>query len=319
MEHKIVITDCDHESIDIELEVLRKYGLSCDWRNCVSEEALIEQCGDATVFLIQYAKITRRVLEALPNLKQVVRYGVGVDTVDLAAATEHGVQICNVPDYGMNEVADQAMAHTLCLLRKLYMTNARIRSGVWDFNETVPIRRFSCLTVGIVGLGRIGKQYAKRMNGFGFRIIATDDKAFDVPDYVTLVPYEALLKESDIISIHCPADNNIDLVSEREFAMMKDGAYLINVSRGGIVNEDALEHALSSGKLAGAGLDVVLNEPLPAGHPLLRHDNLTISPHMAWYSEESAMELKRKVAEEAVRFVMGEAVHYPINTLSTIE
>lgn len=315
MERKIVIADCDHDSIDIELGVLKQHGLTCDWRKCVEEQEVIDHCQDAAVLLIQYARITRRVLEALPNLKLVVRYGVGVDTVDLAAASEHGVQVCNIPDYGMNEVSDQAVAHTMYLVRKLYMTNARIRSGVWDFNETVPIRRLNCQTVGIIGLGRIGKQYAKRMNSFGCKILATDPKAFDVPDYVTLVPYDDLLKQSDIISVHCPADNNIDLVSDREFAMMKDGVYLVNTARGGIVNEEALERALSSGKLGGAGIDVVAKEPMPTDHPLLRHNNVSISPHMAWYSEESALELKRKVAEEAVRFVKGEAVHYLVNAI----
>lgn len=313
MEHKIVIADCDHDNIDIELDVLKSRGLPpCDWRRCITEQEVIDGCGDAEVLIIQYAKISRKVMEKLSNLKQVVRYGVGVDTVDLKAAKEHGITVCNVPDYGMNEVADQAMAHTLNLLRKVYLTNEHIREGVWDFNKIVPIHRFSEQTVGIIGLGRIGKQYAKRLHSFGFNIIATDDKVKDVPEYVTMVAYEDLLRRSDVISVHCPADDNIDLIGEREFGLMKDGVYLINVSRGGIVNEQALDRALTSGKIAGAGIDVVAQEPMARDDCLLRHKNLSISPHMAWYSEESAKELKRKVAEEAARFVKGEAVHYSL-------
>jgi len=312
MEHKIVIADCDHKDIDIEQDIFAKSGLSCDWRKCVTEDEVKSGCADATVLLIQYAHISRSVMEALPSLKLVVRYGVGYDTVDVRAARELGVTVCNVPDYGTNEVADQAMAHTLCLARKLYLANADIRRGNWNFIETIPVYRLSCLTVGIVGFGRIGRQYAKRMNAFGARIIATDQQDLKAPEYVTMVSFEGLLRQSDIISIHCPADGNIDLIDEKEFAMMKDGAYLINTARGGIVNEDALDRALASGKLAGCGLDVVSREPLPADHPLLRHSNLTVSPHMAWYSEESACELKRKVAEEAVRFVAGVPVRYAV-------
>ncbi|MCL2323289.1 MAG: C-terminal binding protein, partial [Oscillospiraceae bacterium] len=192
---------------------------------------------------------------------------------------------------------------------------SNIRSGTWDYVKTVPIHRFSCLTIGIIGLGRIGKQYAKRANAFGFRIIASDDRAFDVPDYVTMVPFETLLEQSDVVSLNCPRNNNIDLVSDREFSMMKKGACIINVSRGGLINEDALERALSSGKIAGAGIDVVSSEPMPRDHPLLKHDNVSISPHMAWYSEESFLELCSKVAEEAVRFVRGEELCYPVNKI----
>ena len=315
MQRHIVISDCDHDNIEPELEVLKKHGLRCELRKCVKEQEVIDGCKDATVLIVQYAQITRRAMQELPNLKQVVRYGVGVDTVDVDAATEHGVQICNVPDYGTNEVADQAMAHTLYLMRKLYKTNEDIRAGCWDYTRAKPIRRMSCLSAGIIGLGRIGKQYAKRMHAFGFQILAADPAAFDVPDYVSIVPLETLLKQADVISIHCPSDGNIDLISEREIAMMKDGVYIINTARGGILNEDALEKALSSGKVAGAGLDVASKEPIPADHPLLRHKNASVSPHIAWHSEEAARELKRKVAEEAVRFITGQPVHYPVNTL----
>jgi len=312
MEQKIVICDCDHESVKIEEEVLEKHGYTCDWRRCVTEDEVIAGCGDATVLLVQYAKVGRRAMEALPNLKQIVRYGVGVDTIDLDAARELGIQVCNVPDYGTFEVADQAVAHTLCLVRKLYMTNEDIRKGRWNYVDAVPIHRISAMTVGVIGLGRISKAYAARMHAFGAKIIATDDYAVEVPDYVTMVSFAELIKTSDIISVHCPADGNIGLIGEAEFGMMKEGAYLINVSRGGIIDEVALDRALASKRLGGCGLDVAAKEPIPADHPLLRHPNLLVSPHIGWYSEESAAELKRKVAEEAVRFVKGEAVLYSV-------
>ncbi|MCL2248160.1 MAG: C-terminal binding protein [Oscillospiraceae bacterium] len=317
MAHKIVIADCDHNDIDIEKVILSENGLDCDWRKCITEDELIKGCTDASVLIIQYAKVTRRVMEKLPDLKLVIRYGVGYDTVDVPAAMELGIEVCNVPDYGTNEVADHALAHTLCLLRKLYKTNSDIRSGEWNFISTMPIRRINCLTVGVIGFGRIGKQYAKRMEAFGAKIIAYDVREVEAPSYVSLVSFDELLSASDIISIHCPADNNLNLIGEKEFESMKDGVYLINVSRGGIIDEEALDNALSSGKVAGCGLDVALKEPLPSNHPLLRHENLTVSPHMAWYSEDSAQELKRKVALEATRFVKGESVLYSVITNST--
>jgi D-3-phosphoglycerate dehydrogenase len=150
------------------------------------------------------------------------------------------------------------------------------------------------------------------MNAFGAKIIATEVRDVNVPDYVTMASFLDIITQSDIISIHCPADGNINLIGEKEFAAMKDGAIIINVSRGGIINEAALDKALASGKLAGCGLDVAAKEPLPKDHPLLRHDNVTVSPHMAWYSEESAIELKRKVAQEAVSFANGQPVRYSV-------
>lgn len=309
----VIITDCDHANVDVESAVLKESKCAYRLLQCKTERDLIDQCGGTSVFLNQYAPISRKVIEALPALRLVVRYGVGVDNVDLDAATAHGVQVCNVPDYGMHEVADQAMTLLLNLTRRLTRMDGLVKAGIWDYSKAIPIRRYSCQTVGIVGLGRIGKQFARRARGFGFRIIATDDKAFDIPEDVEMVSFEQLLRESDIVSIHCPAENNRDLIDRRALGRMKDGAFLINTARGGIVNEKALEEAIASGRLAGAGLDVALVEPMPKEHPLLRHENVLVGPHMAWYSEEAALELKRKAAEEAVRFIRGEAVHYPVN------
>lgn len=312
MEHKIVISDCDHNDIRMETEVLAGEGLSCDRRKCLSEDEVIAGCADATVLLVQFARIGAKVIAALPGLKQVVRYGVGYDNVDIQAAREAGVTVCNVPDYGMAEVADHAMAMSLCLLRKLRVADAAVRRGSWTYSHTVPIRRIGTLTAGIVGFGRIGREYAKRMHAFGARILVTGRRVPETPEYARAVGLEELLRESDVISLHCPSGGNIGMIGPAEFALMKEGTVIVNTARGGIVDEAALDKALSSGKLAGYGLDVALAEPLPADSPLLRHENLVASPHMAWYSEEASRELKRKVAEEAVRFVGGREPAYRI-------
>ncbi len=316
---KVVITDCDHENIDIEREILSEGNVEFELLQCKTEDDLIRECKGINGFINQYAPITERVLKELPDLKFVVRYGVGVNNVDIDAATKYGVQICNVPDYGMNEVADQALAMMLALTRKVVLMNEYTKKNKWDYQKSIPIYRHSCQTVGIIGLGRIGTSFAKKVHALGCRVIVYDpyypNIKREVPDFVKFVALDELIKISDIISIHCPSDNAIDLIGEKELKNMKNSAYLINVSRGGIVNEVALEKALSENWIAGAALDVVLEEPLALDSPLFKHENFICTPHMAWYSEEAALELKRKVAEETVRFAKGQTINYPINKL----
>lgn len=311
----IAITDCDHDNNDIEQKIVTDSGLELRVFQCKTEDDIINQCKGINIFINQYAPITDKVIKSLPDLKLVVRYGVGVNNVDLISASNHGVQVCNVPDYGMNEVADQALAMMMALTRKVVLNNNLVRQGIWDYSKSIPIFRHGVQTVGIIGVGRIGRQFAKRVHSLGCNIIAFDDKAKDVPDYVKMVSFQEVIKNSDIISIHCPSDNNIDLFNEEVFNKMKNTAYLINVSRGGIINEEDLNNALKNKQIAGAALDVAIKEPIETNSPLLKHENFIISPHMAWYSEEAALELKRKVAEEAVRFAKGEEVHYPINKI----
>ncbi|WP_311480439.1 C-terminal binding protein [uncultured Anaerococcus sp.] len=314
---KVYITDCDRDNVNIEKEVLKKAGIDLILKKAVSEDEVIEQCKDGEIFIVQYAKITRKVMENCPDLKYIVRYGVGVDTVDVEAATELGIQVGNVPDYGMNEVADHAISLALCFLRKINMMNNFTKNDKWDYTEAIPIYRFSTLTVGVVGLGIIGSNFAKKMSALGFKVIGFDPYKKNIKelDFVKMVDFEGLLKDSDFISIHCPADNNIDLFDKDAFSKMKKTSFIINTSRGGIINEEALEWALSNEIIAGACLDCMINEPVDKSSLLFKHENVIVSPHIAWYSEESAQELKRKVAEEAVRFAKGEDIHYPINKI----
>lgn len=314
---KVIITDCDHANINIEKEILDKAGLEFVLKQCKTEEDLIEQCKDGNIFINQYAPITRKVMEALPNLKMVVRYGVGVNNVDVKAATDLGVQVCNVPDYGMNEVADQAIAMMMALVRKVVIMNKYTKEVKWDYIHSMPIRRNSTMTVGVVGLGRIGRNFAEKAHHLGFNVIGYDPYYKETEETKFIVPstIDEIIEKSDIISIHCPLDGNRDLFNASAFKRMKNTAYIINVSRGGIINEKALDEALTNGEIAGAALDCVEFEPMMPGSPLFKHENLIVSPHMGWYSEEAASELKRKVAEESVRFAAGEAVHYPVNKL----
>ena len=315
---RVIITDCDHDNIDIEKKVFADAGMSVELRQAVTEDEVIAQCQDAEIFIVQYAKITEKVMDNCPCLKYVVRYGVGVDTIDIPAATRHGIQVGNVPDYGMNEVADHAIALAMSMIRKTIEMNAFTKDQKWDYTKAIPIHRFSEMTVGVIGLGRIGRNFAQKMHALGFKVIGTDPYFKATPEtdaYVKPVSMEDVITQSDVISLHCPADGNMNLFCAETFKKMKNTAILINVARGGIINEEDLDQALTDGEIGGAALDCMLGEPVSKDSPLFRHENLVVTPHMAWYSQEAAQELKRKVAEESVRFARGEAIHYPINKL----
>ena len=319
--NKIVICDLDHKDVRPETEIFGKAGYSFDWLHCKTQQEVIESCQNAVVLLNQYVKMDKTIFEAIPTLKCIVRYGVGYDNINIKDANQYGVQACNIPDYGTREVADQALALMMALVRKVVLSNKLIREGVWDYQKGIPIYRLSECTVGICGVGRIGTEFAKRVNALGCKVIAYDieyqksGRAF--PDFIKFVTLDELIEQSDIISIHCPlTPNTYHLFGEKELKAMKKSAYIINAARGGIIDEDALLVALQNKEIAGAGLDVVEHEPLAVENPLLEFENFIISPHTAWYAEQSAIELKIKAAEEAVRFVSGEAIHYPINDLS---
>jgi D-3-phosphoglycerate dehydrogenase len=316
--HVISIVDCDHESVDIErgvLEDIARGGLA--WLKCKTEDEVIAQCAEAEGLILQYAPMTRRVLEKLPRCRIIARYGVGVDTIDLAAASERRIVVCNVPDYGTHEVSDHALALMLTLTRKTALISAAVKRGQWDYTLAKPVYRHQCQTVGVIGLGRIGRAFAHKTHGMGMTVIGCDPylKPADLPDYVALTDLDDLLRRSDLVSVHCPlTEETRHLLDETKLSLMKPTAYLINTARGHIVDEAALDELLAGKKLAGAAMDVLAAEPGPATHPLFRHENFYCTPHMAWHSEESARELKRKAAEEVRRALLGEAPRYQVNT-----
>ncbi|MDN4493026.1 C-terminal binding protein [Ureibacillus aquaedulcis] len=317
---KVIISDCDHADIEIEQSIFKENELLLVLQQNQTEEDLIQNCQEASVIINQYAPFNERVFAKLPNLKLIVRYGVGVNNIDLQAATKYGVQVCNVPDYGTHEVADHALALMLALTRKITKMERLVKAGEWDYQASIPIYRHSEQIVGIIGVGRIGSEFAKKVHALGCKVIAHDISAerknYDSSlSFIEFVEFEQLVEQADIISIHCPSDQAMNLFDENVFKKMKPTSFLINVSRGGIVDEDALYEALASNKIAGAALDVALKEPMDSDSPLLALDQFILTPHMAWYSEQAAQELKRKVAQEAVRYVKNEELHYPVNKI----
>jgi D-3-phosphoglycerate dehydrogenase len=315
-QYVVKVADCDHGSIDIERGVLAQACPSLPWLNCRTEDALIEQCADAEALLIMYAPLTRRVLAHLKSCKAIVRYGVGVDTIDLRAAAELGIIVSNVPDYGTQEVADHALALMMSLTRKIVMANARVKQGEWDFRQMRPVRRLQVQTAGLVGMGRIGQAMAHKVQALGMRVIAFDpDVAPEhVPPYVEMVGIDELMRASDVVSVHCPlTERTRNLLNADRLGLMKSTAYLVNTARGNLVDEAALDALVTEGRIAGAGFDVFATEPPPADYPLLRHENFICSPHMAWHSDEAERDLKRSAAEEALRVLRGQPPKYQVN------
>ena len=282
---------------------------------CHTERELVDNLREYAVVAIQYAPMTRNVLENLPNLRCIVRYGVGVDTIDLSAAAELGIAVCNVPDYGVQEVASHAFAWMMTLCRKLIPAGEDVRQGIWQYENYIPIQRFSTMTVGVVGIGRIGRCFAGMLRPLGCRVLACDPAyaAHQAPEGVTMTDLDTLLRQSDVVSLHVPLEMARNLIDTGELKKMKPTAYLINVSRGGIVNEGALAQALEEGWIAGAAFDVLVQEPPAREHPLVGLKNFYCTPHMAWYSEQASRDMKTKLAEEMVRAVKGEPLRNRIS------
>ncbi len=314
---KFIITDLRHTDTDEEEKVFNAHGLSFRREHALTEEELIARCADGEYLLNQYGTITRKVMEAMPDLKFIVRYGVGYDNVDVEAAADLGIQVCNVPDYGMNEVADHAFTLMMALFHRIIPMVRQTKTLKWDYLEAIPIRRMRESTIGVIGLGRIGSNFAKKVSALGCKMIGhdIDESVFDNPSlgFIEKVSFDDLLTRSDVVAVFVPLENARNLIDIDAMKKMKPTAYLINTSRGGIVNEDDLNEVLTNKIIAGAGFDVMVKEPPNLDHPLFAHDNFLITPHMAWYSEESSLELKRKAAEEAVSYALHRTCRYPVN------
>jgi D-3-phosphoglycerate dehydrogenase len=296
----VVITDCDHPSVDIEREIFERAGHRVRLEQCRSPEDVIATGRGAAALLSQYAPITDAAMAALPEVLVLGRYGVGLDNIDVPAAQRRGLRVVNVPDYGTEEVANHALALMLSLTRGIVALDRGIHAGSWDFRLGGELRRSSVSQVGVVGLGRIGQAMAKRALALGYRVVATDPRRPHM-DGVLLIDPDELFATSDIVSIHAWLDEKSrHLVDARKLALMKPGSILINTARGPIVDKAALVDALRSGRLAGAALDVVEGEPIEPGDPLLDFPNVILTPHAAFYSRESIVELKRRVAEGMV-------------------
>ncbi len=271
---------------------------------------------DADALLVQYAAVDAPAIGRLRRCRVIGSYGVGYDQIDVAAARARGITVVHVPDYGTEEVSDHALCLLLGLARGLPGLQAAGRQGRWDYTASGPLHRLAGRVLGVVGFGRIGRRVAAKARGFGFRPVACDpyvaprDFAAHAVAPRTL---DALLAEADVVSLHVPLTAETrGLLGAAAVGRMKPGAYLVNTSRGPVVDEAALLRALADGRLAGAGLDVLAEEPPPRDHPLLHHPRVLVTPHSAWYTEEAMRDLQRLLAEDIGRVLAGEPPRCPV-------
>jgi len=311
---KVVITDCNHPSIEIERKMLSEINAELILSNCNTEEDIIKVAKDADGIINQRVSITRRVIKSLNKCKVIVRYGVGVDNIDIKVATECGIIVANVPDYCVDEVSSHALGLILGCARGRILFNSKVKEKRWGFSLAKPLFRTQGKTLGIFGLGRIGSAVAKKSIGFGLKIIACDPYVSKVNNRIKMVDFSQLLSESDFISINASlTDKTWHAFKENELKAMKKTAYLINTARGSIVDEKALYKALREGWIAGAGLDVLEKEPPDWNNPLLKLDNVIFTPHSAFYSEESYIELKTRTAKVVLSVLNGKLPETIIN------
>jgi D-3-phosphoglycerate dehydrogenase len=308
---KAVVSDNTFPSLDLQRGVIEAAGFELRevQPKCLNEDDVIARCADADALLVQWAPITRRVLKALPNLKGVVRYGVGVDNIDLEAARELRIGVANIPTYCLEEVSNHAMAMMLSLARRIPQDHAGIVHGEWGVGPYLPIPAFLDMTLGLVSFGAIARRVARKAKAFGFHIVAADpflDESVFVQEGVGRVDMETLFKTADIISLHCPlVPSTTHLIRRETIATMKPGVLIINTSRGPVIREADLVEALATGKVLAAGLDVFEREPLPADSPLRAMRNVLLTSHAASVSLRAVEALQVKAAESARDFLEG--------------
>ena len=317
MRHPVVaVSDSVFPNLNPARGVLSRIGAELLLAEASTPQAIMQVARDADALLVTYAKVTAEMIGQMTRCRIIARFGIGVDNVDIAAATNASIVVTRVPDYCIDEVSDHTMALLLALARKIPFANSRAHAGRWEMPAVVPIHRLRGSVLGLVGFGRIPQLVAPKAKAFGLKVIGYDPFVSEETMKragVEKVDFCELVKVSDHISIHTPlVPETNHLFNADVFRRMKPTAHLINTARGAIVDEEALARALDQGHLAGAALDVLSQEP-PSTSPLFGRDSVILTPHMSFYSAESLVELQSKAAEEVVHVLTGEAPRHPLN------
>ena len=323
---KIVVTDYIEPDLDWERRQLAALPVTMDAYQLkfAPVHEIISRIGDANVVIVNMTRITREILQNLHSCKLIIRHGVGYDNIDLAAATEMGIQVCHVPDYCREEVAEQAMMLLLLCRRKFTRQLESLHDSVlerqWDFTKVVPIARFSNSKAGLIGCGRIGSLVVKTLRGFGIDVMVHDPYLSERRQAeldIRCIPLEELLPQADMVTIHASLTPETRyMIGERELRMMKPTAILVNTARGAIVNADALAKACKEGWIAGAGIDVFEKEPPEVDFVLQGIPNVILTPHLAWYSEDAGWSIREKILEDVYRYLDGRPPRFPVNSVS---
>jgi D-3-phosphoglycerate dehydrogenase len=303
---RILFADHDFPDVELERALFAAAGVDVVLAQAKTEEGVIDAARDCEGILLQYAPITARVAGALPNVGIVSRIGAGYDTVDTEACARHGIWVANSPDYGVGEVATHALALALAMVRNIVAYHRDIHAGTWHYLSSGPLHRPLTLTLGIVGLGRIGKRMAHVGRNVFRRVVACDPYLIDgdFPAYVERGNLAEVFAESDVVSLHVPLTAETRrMIDAKVLAAAKPGIFLVNTARGAVVDVDAALAALDRGSLAGLALDVLAEEPVPAGSRLLGHPRVILTPHAAFFSVEAERELRRKAAQNIVTWL----------------
>ena len=315
---RVVVTDYSFPDLAIEEAIVTRAGATLVAAQTKDVATLAVAVADADAVITQFAPVNADVVAAMQRARVIVRYGIGVDNVDLAAARARGIPVCNVPDYCIDEVADHTLAFILALTRQVVPHTTAVHAGHWGLIGTPASFESLCrMTVGVVGFGRIGRAVVRRLVAFGGRVLVSDPVAD--PAAVTALGAErasldTLLASSDLITLHCPSlPETKGLVNARSIATMKPGVRIVNLSRGDLVEPAALCAALDSGHVAGAALDVFAPEPIPAGNPILGRANVVLAPHIASVSAAAVQRLRSTAAEIAVKALRGEPLPSVVN------
>ncbi|MBB5391867.1 MULTISPECIES: C-terminal binding protein [unclassified Herbaspirillum] len=300
---KVLITDYDFPDVDLELALYKAAGVEVVTAQCRTEEEVIAASAGCQGLLVQYAPVNAKVFAARPEIRIASRYGAGFDTINTEDAAKYGVWVGNSPDYGVGEVATHALAMALDLIRNITVYDRAVKAGEWHYTTAGIIPRASEMTLGIIGLGRIGKRMAHISRNVFKRVIAYDPHIIDgdFPAYVERVGREELFRQADVVSLHTPLnDETRGMIDASVLNLLKPNSYLVNSARGGLVNIDDLLAALDSNRLKGAALDVLPVEPPATASAIVQHKRVLLSPHAAFYSDVAACELRRKAAQNLI-------------------
>lgn len=317
MTHRVVFTDHTFDDLELEREVLAD--VDADVIDGEATDAPIEELvADADAVLVMFDSIDAGVIEAMPGCRVISRTGIGVDNVDVDAATARGIYVTNVPDYCIPEVSDHAMALLLALSRKVVEYDAQVAGGGWDVSAGRRMHRLSTRTLGLVAFGNIARAVCEKARAFGLDVLAYDpyleDDEIRAGGAEPVEGLDDLLARADVVSVHAPLTPETEgLIDADALAKMQDTAFLINVARGGIVDEAALARAIEAGAIAGAGLDVLVSEPPDPDNPLLTDQRVVVTPHAAWNSAESVRELREKAARNVRAALAGGVPPYLVN------
>jgi D-3-phosphoglycerate dehydrogenase len=315
--YTVVVTDYGFPDLKEEEGVLLPMGAELVTGQCKTAEEVLRLAKQADAIITERAPITKEVIDSLERCKIIVRYGVGVDNVDIEAAKARNIPVVNVPDYGTGEVADHAMSLLLSSVRKIPQIVAQVRRGVWQTTPCLPIMGLQGKTLGLAGFGNIGKDVAKRAQSFGINTIGYDpyvqEPVFEQMN-TQKVDWHELLEKSDMISVHLPLTGDTKhIFNQAAFERMKSTAFLINTSRGAVIHTESLIEALTNNQIAGAALDVLEQQPISPDSPLLKIEQCFITSHCAWYSESSVNRLQRHAALEVKRILTGERPKHIVN------